>query len=135
VGKKSRDKGYRTEAALVQRLRAAGIPAERVPLSGGAGGSFAGDVRLWAPIGIVCGLCDGRGQVGFPWHECEECRGTGLGLSKLTAESKARREGWKTLRKWLGENDCLVLKADRAEPLWVFPESVAIRLLGGSESE
>jgi len=46
MGKKSRAKGQRNECAIVNLLRAAGLPAERVPLSGSAGGSFAGDIVI-----------------------------------------------------------------------------------------
>lgn len=42
----SRRKGARIEREVVQLLRGAGIPAERVPLSGAAGGSFTGDVVI-----------------------------------------------------------------------------------------
>jgi Holliday junction resolvase len=45
-GKMSRDKGARREREFVHRLIEAGIPAERVPLSGAAGGSFGGDIRV-----------------------------------------------------------------------------------------
>lgn len=44
MGKASRDKGARRERELVLRARSAGLPAERVPLSGAAGGSFTDDV-------------------------------------------------------------------------------------------
>ena len=42
----SRDKGARREREFVHRLNEAGIPAERVPLSGAAGGQFGGDIRI-----------------------------------------------------------------------------------------
>ena len=45
-GRKSRDKGNRTERALVRILQYRGFGAERVPLRGSAGGSYAGDVSL-----------------------------------------------------------------------------------------
>lgn len=45
-GKMSRDKGARREREFVHRLNESGIPAERVPLSGAAGGSFGGDIRI-----------------------------------------------------------------------------------------
>lgn len=45
-GKKSRDKGNRIEREIVNIHRKEGIPAERVPLSGAAGGSFTGDVYI-----------------------------------------------------------------------------------------
>lgn len=50
MGASSRRKGGRVEREIVALLKNAGIPAERVPLSGGAGGSFTGDVivgRKW----------------------------------------------------------------------------------------
>ena len=43
AGKRPRDKGRRTEQELVRTLKAAGIPAKRVPLSGSAEG-YPGDV-------------------------------------------------------------------------------------------
>lgn len=46
MGKASRNKGQRIERELVHLHVAAGIPAERVPLSGAAGGSFTGDLRI-----------------------------------------------------------------------------------------
>ena len=44
MGAMSRRKGGRVEREIVNALKDAGIPAERVPLSGAHGGSFAGDV-------------------------------------------------------------------------------------------
>ena len=46
MAKKSRVKGQRNEQAIVALLREAGIQAERVPLSGAAGGSFIGDILV-----------------------------------------------------------------------------------------
>jgi hypothetical protein len=46
MGKKSRIKGQRNECAIVNLLKDAGLPAERVPLSGAAGGQFAGDILI-----------------------------------------------------------------------------------------
>lgn len=66
MGKLSRDKGARFEREVVARHLAAGIEAERVPLSGAAGGSYMGDV-------IVAGKLRG------------ECKRIGTGLAKLHA--------------------------------------------------
>ena len=42
----SRNKGGRVERELVNKLKDAGIAAERVPLSGAAGGSYSGDMLI-----------------------------------------------------------------------------------------
>jgi len=44
--KNRRNKGNRVEREIVAKLNDAGIPAERVPLSGAAGGSFTGDIVI-----------------------------------------------------------------------------------------
>jgi hypothetical protein len=46
MGRRSRVKGQRNEVAIVNLLKEAGIQAERVPLSGAAGGSFVGDIMV-----------------------------------------------------------------------------------------
>ena len=45
-GRRSRSKGARTERSIVNALKASGIAAVRVPLSGAVGGRFAGDIVL-----------------------------------------------------------------------------------------
>jgi Holliday junction resolvase len=45
-GRRSHAKGARTERCIVDALKASGIAAVRVPLSGAVGGRFAGDVVL-----------------------------------------------------------------------------------------
>ena len=97
MGKPSRDKGQRRERQVVALHVDLGIPAERVPLSGasryrGNGGDV--DIYPWPPDG-----------------------------PPLCGEVKSRRngEGFVTLERWLGENDCLFLVRDRQEPMVVFP--------------
>ncbi len=47
MGNFSKAKGYRCEAGIVNALKAAGIvEAQRIPLSGGSGGQFAGDIAI-----------------------------------------------------------------------------------------
>lgn len=46
MSKSQRDKGARVEREIVNMHREAGISAERVPLSGAAGGSFTGDIVI-----------------------------------------------------------------------------------------
>ena len=45
-GRRSREKGNRAERAIVAFLQDSGFAAERVPLSGSAGGKYAGDVTI-----------------------------------------------------------------------------------------
>jgi len=94
-GKRSREKGNRTERALVRFLQDRGFGAERVPLSGAAGGSYLGDVTI--PL---------------------------LGVDRVV-EVKARADGFRELYKWLEQRDMLVVKADRREPLVILPLRLA----------
>lgn len=96
MGKASREKGSRRERQVVKLFRDLGLPAERVPLSGAAGGDFSGDVTF-----------------GWPWQLSD----------KVTAEVKGRAgaEGWKTVKKWLGDNEALFLVEDNHLPLVVLP--------------
>ena len=86
-GKASRQKGDRFERECVALFQVHGIAAERVPLSGSAGGSFSGD--LIVPI---------------------------LGIDQRL-EAKIRRSGFKQIRGWLANNFAVVYRADRSEPL------------------
>ena len=108
MSRKSRDKGLRIEREIVQRHKDMGIYAERVPLSGAAGGSFTGDIFLHL-------------ERQFP----DRCK------VPLISEVKARKSGagFTTLEGWLGSNDVLFLRRDRAEPLVVLPWSTWERLV------
>ena len=76
-----------------------------MPLSGAAGGSFSGDVDLYV---------FGRDE------------------APLVTEVKSRKSGtgFVTLEKWLGVNDALFLRRDRAEPIVVLPWDTWRRLIG-----
>jgi len=95
---RSRSKGARTERSIVKALRASGIAAVRVPLSGAIGGRFAGDIVL--PL---------------------------MGRD-LCVEVKARAAGFRELYSWLTDRDVLVVKADRQEPLVVLRLSLAAEI-------
>jgi len=97
MGAKSRRKGYRIEAEVVQRCRDLGLDARRVPLSGAAPG-WAGDLE-------VNGM---RGEV----------------------KGRANGGSFKTIEKWLGANDLLFLRRDRADPLVLLPWSTWAKLMG-----
>jgi len=107
MGKASRDKGARRERELVARFKSIGVHAERVPLSGAAGGSFSGDLDAYL---------------------------AGTDAAPCVGELKARAggEGFVTLERWLGDNDFLALHRDRAEPMLVLPWRTVERLFGGN---
>jgi Holliday junction resolvase len=94
-GRAPRAKGNRAERALVAHLHERSLAAERIPLSGSAGGSFCGDITIPLP---------GR---------------------DLIREVKCRRNGFSQLYAWLHERDALIVKPDRNEPLVVLRLSLA----------
>jgi Holliday junction resolvase len=98
TGRRSRSKGARTERSIVNALKASGIAAVRVPLSGAVGGRFAGDIVL--PL---------------------------LGRD-LCVEVKCRAQGFRELYSWLDGRDVLIVKADRHEPLVVVRLSLAAEI-------
>jgi hypothetical protein len=102
-GRKSRDKGNRAERALVRILQENGFAAERVPMSGSAGGSYCGDLTV--PL---------------------------LGVDRV-AEVKVRARGFAQLYDWLVDRDLLVVRADRKEPLVVVPLKLAIQIARAAE--
>ena len=97
-GRRSRAKGVRTERGIVNALKASGIAAVRVPLSGAVGGRFAGDIVL--PL---------------------------MGRD-LCVEVKARADGFRELYSWLNRRDVLIVKADRQEPLVILRLSLAAEI-------
>jgi Holliday junction resolvase len=104
-GKRSRDKGNRTERTLVRLLQDHGFGAERVPLSGAAGGSYLGDLTV--PL---------------------------LGRDHVV-EVKARADGFRELYKWLEQRHMLVVKADRREPLVILPLRLAVEIARVAEGK
>lgn len=91
MGNPQRQKGDRFERVVVDMFNSAGQPAQRVPLSGAAGGHFAGDIKT-------------------EW----------LGQPK-TLECKKRADGFKEIYKWLDDHDGLVIAADRKQPIICLP--------------
>lgn len=103
-GRASRDKGNRAERALVKFLQDRGFAAERVPLSGSAGGSYVGDLTI--PL---------------------------LGLDRVV-EVKVRGRGFGQLYDWLAGRDMLIVRADRSEPLIVLPLKLAAEIAAKAEA-
>lgn len=102
-GRASRQKGDRVERALVRFLQEQGFAAERVPLSGSAGGRYGGDVSV--PL---------------------------LGADR-TIEVKCRAAGFVELYRWLDGADLLVVRADRREPLVILPLRLAAEVAAAAE--
>ena len=97
----SRQKGDRFERSCVQQLAALGVQAERVPLSGAAGGSFGSDLQV-----EVCGAIE-------------------------KVECKTRKRAWSDLFGWLPGNFCLMIKADRTDTLVVMSLETFAKLAKG----
>jgi len=102
-GRRSRDKGNRDERAIVTFLQDSGFAAERVPLSGSAGGKYVGDVTI--PL---------------------------LGRD-LCAEVKVRAHGFSQLYSWLDGREILIVRQDRREPLVILPLRLAAEIAGRAE--
>lgn len=84
MGKSQRDKGARNERLFVADAQAAGLDAERIPLSGAVKGSFAGDVRVSGYLGEVKVRGDGFKEL-YRWLEHD-----GADFLALRAD----RKGW-----------------------------------------
>jgi hypothetical protein len=97
-GKSPRQKGDRAERAIVKFLVARGLKAERVPLSGSAGGSYLGDLTV-----------------------------TILEFDRVV-EVKCRADGFRELYRWLIDRDILIVRADRSEPLVILPLKLAAEI-------
>jgi Holliday junction resolvase len=104
-GKASRQKGDRTERAIVKVLQGHGFAAERVPLSGSARGRFGGDVSV--PL---------------------------LGVDRRV-EVKVRGDGFRKLYDWIEGNDVLIVRSDRNEPLVVVRTKFAAEIAAAAEKK
>ena len=102
-GARHRQKGDRTERAVVRLLQNHAFAAERVPLSGAARGRFGGDVSV--PV---------------------------LGIDRRV-EVKCRRNGFRELYRWLDGADMLIVHADRRELLLVIPLELAAEIAAMAE--
>lgn len=108
-----RNKGSRGEREVVNRLKAAGIHAERVALSGAMKGKRMGE---------------GHDVDFYP-----ACRGGKEG-APLCGEVKLGQHVPKTIINWLADNDALVFRRDNGEWVYVFPERIAIELMRGGKA-
>jgi hypothetical protein len=92
MGKMQRRKGYEFERKITNWFRDRGIPAQRVPLSGGT--MYAkGDIDIYL---------------------------NGEDEAPTIAECKVRSRGFTNLYDWMADDcDILIIKQDRQEPLVV----------------
>ncbi|WP_312012396.1 hypothetical protein [Bradyrhizobium sp. AUGA SZCCT0182] len=102
-GKAPRQRGNREERAIVRYLQDQGFAAERVPLSGSAGGSYLGDLTV--PI---------------------------LEVDRVV-EVKVRANGFRQLYNWLIDRDILIVRANRSEPLVVLPLKLAAEIASAAD--
>jgi hypothetical protein len=102
-GRASRQKGNRTERAIVRLLQERGFAAERVPLSGAARGRFGGDISVPALD------------------------------RDLRGEAKCRGNGFNRLYDWLGDRDFLVIRADRKPLLVIARIELAAEIVMAAE--
>jgi len=105
-------KGKRVERELVRDLEGIGLKARRQP-SSGAFGTRVSETRLTGDVLVQIG--------GEEWR----------------IECKARRngEGFVTLERWMAGCDALMLKRDRATPMWVITHEMFLKLCGGRDED
>jgi Holliday junction resolvase len=104
-GARHRRKGDRVEREIVEQHKAAGIHAERYPLSGASRFRGSGhDLDIYA---------------------------FGRDVAPLVAECKARKNGAGFVQpeKWLGDYDALFLRRNNALPMVLLPWRVWLALL------
>ena len=102
-GRAPRQKGNRAERALVRYLQDRGFAAERVPLSGSAGGPYVGDLTV--PV---------------------------VGVDR-PVEVNVRAGGFSRAVPLARGPDFLIVRADRSEPLVVIPLKLAAEIAAGAE--
>lgn len=99
---RAKRKGYAEERRIAKLLDAIpGWKARRQPMSGAIPG-LAGDVIVESPDG----------------HEF-----------RVESKRRANGDGFKTLRRWLGDNDWLWLREDHCKGMVVVPESVFLEII------
>jgi Holliday junction resolvase len=100
VSSPSKIKGSGFEREVVEALKAGGLDAKKMPLSG-ALADYKGDVTV---------------KIRDALH---------------VIECKRRKAGFKTMYGWLGDNNYLVFRDDRCEPMIAMRLSDFIRLVKG----
>ena len=99
---KGKIRGYQNEKWTEQKHKEAGIPCERVPLSGSIGGKYAGDLAI-----------------------------PDVNRRMFILECKARRggAGFKVLEGWMKDKDILIVKRNYQDPLVVMSFDLYLRFM------
>ena len=105
MGKFQKSKGYRVERKLVNMFLGEGIKARRQPMSGAL--------------------------VGFPHDLVVDI----LGGSTCEAKARANGEGFKTIQRWKGNAEILLLVEDRKMPTVVLDWKYFIHLVKESKDD
>ena len=105
MGRSQKQKGYRVERKLVHMFEREGISARRHPMSGAI--------------------------VGFPHDRVVDI----LGGSSVEAKARANGEGFKTIQRWKGSAEILILVEDRQLPTVVLDWKYFIHLVKGGADE
>jgi len=105
MGRSQKQKGYRVERKLVHMFEHEGIQARRQPMSGAI--------------------------VGFPHDLVVDI----LGGSSVEAKARANGEGFKTIQRWKGNAEILLLVEDRQLPTVVLDWKYFIHLVKGEAHE
>lgn len=108
-GKAPRQKGDRFERECVNFLLEHGVMAERVPLSGSAGGSFSADINVSLTT------------------QGDDLLKT---YAKHKFECKMRQRAWSELYKWLKDNFGLFIRCNNQEALVVLRLQDFVKLHG-----
>ena len=103
MGRSQKQKGYRVERKLVHMFEHEGIQARRQPMSGAI--------------------------VGFPHDLVVDI----LGGSSVEAKARANGEGFKTIQRWKGNAEILLLVEDRQLPTVVLDWKYFINLVKESK--
>ena len=99
---KAKRKGSRREYQMRDWFKSLGFRAKRVILSGALGGKLSGDVHWFLPKQRKPVICEVKGR---------------------------KTEPAKTLIKWKGNSDLLIVKVDNKPPYFLLDENLMKKLL------
>lgn len=102
MSSKAKRKGYRIEVQIRDKHIKAGIPCERVPLSGLMGGNYDGDLCI--------------PNVAEP-------------VFKAEVKGRASGKGFKVLENWMKDKNIMFLKRDNQDPMVILDWETYLKLM------